>query len=68
MNSSWTNRGKNFKSKGNGLSVDEWLTCGPEESFRSYVPETSLGEALYFDAIPKAVDDYSPLSTVSSWE
>jgi lysyl-tRNA synthetase class 1 len=47
------------KSKGNGLSVDEWLAYGPEESLALFMfqkPRTA--KKLYFDAIPKAVDEY----------
>jgi lysyl-tRNA synthetase class 1 len=47
------------KSKGNGLSVDEWLTYGPDESIALYMfqkPKTA--KRLYFDMIPKAVDEY----------
>jgi lysyl-tRNA synthetase class 1 len=46
------------KSKGNGLSVDEWLAYGPEESLALFMfqkPKTA--KRLYFDAIPKSVDD-----------
>ena len=47
------------KSKGNGLSVDEWLTYGPDESIALYMfqkPKTA--KRLFFDVIPKAVDEY----------
>ena len=47
------------KSKGNGLSVDEWLTYGPDESIALFMyqkPRTA--KRLFFDVIPKAVDDY----------
>ena len=50
------------KSKGNGLSVDEWLTYGTDESIALYMyqkPRTA--KRLYFDVIPKAVDDYIAL-------
>ncbi len=50
------------KSKGNGLSVDEWLTYGPDESIGLFMfqkPRTA--KRLYFDVIPKAVDDYIQL-------
>jgi lysyl-tRNA synthetase class 1 len=50
------------KSKGNGLSVDEWLTYGPDESIALYMfqkPRTA--KRLYFDMIPKAVDEYIAL-------
>jgi lysyl-tRNA synthetase class 1 len=47
------------KSKGNGMTIDEWLTYGPRESLALFMyqkPKTA--KKLYFDQIPKAVDDY----------
>ena len=47
------------KSKGNGLTIDEWLTYASEESLGLYMyqkPKTA--KKLYFDVIPKAVDEY----------
>ncbi|TCD16757.1 lysine--tRNA ligase [Oricola cellulosilytica] len=47
------------KSKGNGLTIDEWLTYAPTESLSLYMfqkPRTA--KRLYFDVIPKAVDEY----------
>jgi lysyl-tRNA synthetase, class I len=47
------------KSKGNGLTIDEWLTYAPTESLALYMfqkPKTA--KRLYFDVIPKAVDEY----------
>ena len=47
------------KSKGNGLTIDEWLAYAPSESLAYYnflKPRTA--KRLYFDVIPKAVDDY----------
>jgi lysyl-tRNA synthetase class 1 len=47
------------KSKGNGLSVDEWLTYGPEESLALFMfQKPRAAKRLYFDVIPKAVDEY----------
>ena len=47
------------KSKGNGLSVDEWLTYGPEESLALFMfGKPHAAKKLYFDMIPKAVDEY----------
>src|SRR5690606_10759209 len=47
------------KSKGNGLSVDEWLTYGPPESLSLFMyQKPRAAKRLYFDAIPRAVDDY----------
>jgi lysyl-tRNA synthetase, class I len=47
------------KSKGNGLTIDEWLTYAPTESLALYMfqkPRTA--KRLYFDVIPRAVDEY----------
>ncbi|MFD1695133.1 lysine--tRNA ligase [Roseibium aestuarii] len=47
------------KSKGNGLTIDEWLTYAPTESLALFMynkPKTA--KKLYFDVIPKAVDEY----------
>ncbi|HEX3483855.1 MAG TPA: lysine--tRNA ligase [Micropepsaceae bacterium] len=47
------------KSKGNGLSVDEWLAYGPEESLALFMfQKPRAAKRLYFDAIPRSVDDY----------
>ncbi|MEX0758206.1 MAG: lysine--tRNA ligase, partial [Tistlia sp.] len=47
------------KSKGNGLSVDEWLTYGPPESLSLFMyQKPRAAKRLYFDVIPRAVDDY----------
>ncbi|MDJ0686111.1 MAG: lysine--tRNA ligase [Alphaproteobacteria bacterium] len=47
------------KSKGNGLTMEEWLAYAPEESLALYMftkPRTA--KRLYFDIIPKTVDEY----------
>ena len=47
------------KTKGNGISVEQWLTYAPDESLALYMwqkPRTA--KRLYFDVIPKAVDEY----------
>ncbi len=47
------------KSKGNGLSMEEWLRYGAPESLSYFMylkPKTA--KRLYFDVIPKAVDEY----------
>src|SRR5262249_53895884 len=46
------------KSKGNGLTIDEWLASAPPGSlslFRFQKPRAA--RKLYFDVIPKAVDE-----------
>ena len=55
------------KSRGNGLSIDEWLAYGTQESLALYnfhKPKTA--KRLFFDVIPKAVDDY--LAHVGAYE
>ncbi len=47
------------KSKGNGLSVEEWLRYAPPESLSLYMQQQPRrAKRLYFDVIPRAVDDY----------
>ncbi len=51
--------GKISKSKGNGLTIDEWLTYASTESLAYFMfqkPKTA--KRLFFDVIPKAVDEY----------
>ena len=46
------------KSKGNGITIDEFLSYGPSESLALFMfqkPRTA--KRLYFDVIPKMVDD-----------
>ena len=51
--------GKISKSKGNGLTIDEWLTYAPRESLAYYLYQSpKKAKRLYFDVIPKAVDEY----------
>jgi lysyl-tRNA synthetase class 1 len=50
------------KSRGNGLTIDEWLAYGPEESIALFMfQKPRAAKRLYFDVIPKAVDDYIDL-------
>ena len=47
------------KSKGNGLSVEDWLTYGPAESLALFMfQQPKRAKRLYFDVIPRATDDY----------
>ncbi|MEM7223291.1 MAG: lysine--tRNA ligase [Pseudomonadota bacterium] len=47
------------KSKGNGLTVEEWLAYGPDESLALFMyGKPRAAKRLYFDVIPRAVDDY----------
>ena len=47
------------KSKGNGLTIEEWLNYASPESLSLYMfqkPKTA--KRLFFDVIPRAVDEY----------
>ncbi len=47
------------KSKGNGLTIDEWLTYGTQESLGFYLfREPKSAKSLHPGVIPRAVDDY----------
>ncbi len=47
------------KSKGNGLTIEEWLTYGSEESLGFYIfPNPKSAKQLHAGVIPRAVDDY----------
>ena len=47
------------KSKGNGLTIDEWLRYAPPESLSLYMFQSPRkAKRLYFDVIPRAVDEY----------
>jgi lysyl-tRNA synthetase class 1 len=52
------------KSRGNGLSIDEWLAYGPQESLALFMfQKPRAAKRLYFDVIPRAVDEYIDLVT-----
>jgi lysyl-tRNA synthetase class 1 len=47
------------KSKGNGISVDDWLRYAPQESLANFMfASPRSAKKLYFDVIPRNVDDY----------
>ncbi len=47
------------KSKGNGLTIDEWLTYASPESLALFMfREPKAAKKLYFDVIPRNVDEY----------
>jgi lysyl-tRNA synthetase, class I len=47
------------KTKGNGVTIDEWLTYAPEESLAFYIyRDPKKAKQLSFSVIPKAVDEY----------
>jgi lysyl-tRNA synthetase class 1 len=47
------------KSKGNGLTIDEWLRYASQESLSLFMyREPKAAKRLYFDVIPRHVDEY----------
>ncbi len=47
------------KSKGNGLTIDQWLSYGSEESLGFYIyREPKSAKSLHAGIIPRAVDEY----------
>jgi lysyl-tRNA synthetase, class I len=47
------------KSKGNGLTIEEWLRYASPESLSLFMyREPKAAKRLYFDIIPRHVDDY----------
>ena len=47
------------KSKGNGLTIDEWLTYASPESLSQFMfQKPAAAKRLYFDVIPRTVDEY----------
>ncbi|MBP9791803.1 MAG: lysine--tRNA ligase [Rickettsiales bacterium] len=47
------------KSKGNGLSTEEWLEFAPIQSLSLYIYQSPRkAKRLFFDVIPKSVDEY----------
>jgi len=54
------------KTKGNGISVEDWLKYAPPESLSLYnYSKPRTAKKLYFDVIPKAVDEY--YQHLSAW-
>jgi len=50
------------KSKGNGLSIDDWLAYASPESLSLFMfQKPRAAKRLYFDVIPRAVDEYYQL-------
>ncbi|MBC7953888.1 MAG: lysine--tRNA ligase, partial [Rhodospirillaceae bacterium] len=55
------------KSKGNGLAVDDWLKYAPDASLALFMyQKPKAAKRLYFDVIPRSVDDY--LTYLSKFE
>jgi lysyl-tRNA synthetase class 1 len=47
------------KSKGNGLSIEEWLEYGSDQSLGFYIfPNPKSAKQLHAGVIPRAIDDY----------
>lgn len=47
------------KSKGNGLTIEEWLAYGPPESLALFMySRPREAKKLHFDVIPRAIDEY----------
>ena len=47
------------KSKGNGLTIEQWLEYGSEDSLGFYIfPNPKSAKQLHGGVIPRAVDDY----------
>src|SRR5207247_1590222 len=47
------------KSKGNGVTIDEWLRYASQESLSLFMyREPKAAKRLYFDVIPRHVDEY----------
>lgn len=47
------------KSRGNGLTIEEWLRYASPESLQLFMfQKPRKAKRLYFDVIPKAVDEY----------
>ena len=55
------------KSKGNGLTMDEWLRYGTPESLSWYMFQSpKSAKSLHFNVIPRAIDDY--LAAIEAWK
>jgi lysyl-tRNA synthetase class 1 len=53
------------KSKGNGLTIDEWLAYANPSSLSLYMyREPKAAKRLHFDVIPRTVDEYLQFLTV----
>ena len=53
------NNQKISKSKGNGLTMEDWLRYGAPESLAYYMFQSpKSAKKLFFDVIPKATDEY----------
>ena len=47
------------KSKGNGITIDQWLKYASPESLSLYMyPNPKRAKKLYYEVVPKTVDEY----------
>ncbi|MGE3246402.1 MAG: lysine--tRNA ligase [Beijerinckiaceae bacterium] len=47
------------KSRGNGMTIEEWLTYGSQESLSLFMfQKPREAKRLYFDVVPRAADEY----------
>ena len=54
------------KSKGNGISVEDWLNYAPQESLSLFnYQKPRAAKKLYFDVIPKNVAEY--FQHIAAW-
>ena len=50
------------KSKGNGISIEQWLRYASPESLALYMyPNPKRAKKLYSEVVPKTVDEYLSL-------
>ena len=55
------------KSKGNGLTMDEWLRYGTPESLSWYMFQSpKSAKSLHFNVIPRAIDDW--MAAIEAWK
>ena len=55
------------KSKGNGLTMEEWLRYGTPESLSWYMFQSpKSAKSLHFNVIPRAIDDW--MAAVETWK
>jgi lysyl-tRNA synthetase class 1 len=48
------------KSKGNGLTIEQWLDYGPATSLALYMYQSPRkAKRLHYDVIPRAIEDYA---------
>jgi len=54
-----TRLARRFQNEGNGLTIEQWLAYASPESLASFMfQKPTAAKRLYFDVIPRTVDDY----------